>query len=151
MAPFKYTPEELEEKIQSYFDKKLDPEKKINFCSIRDLCAFLEIDRQTFYNYKNKASYSAVTKKAENTILTIWEQQLFLPGRNTTGAIFYLKNFGGMADRVEHQHQVSGSIDHNKVNKLEELDDDTLLQLSKAVDMIEQRQNAVDIDDIEEE
>jgi hypothetical protein len=149
--PPKYTPEELEEKIQSYFDKKLDPDKKINFCSIRDLCAFLEIDRQTFYNYKNKASYSAVTKKAENTILTIWEQQLFLPGRNTTGAIFYLKNFGGMADRVEHQHQVSGSIDHNKVNKLEELDDDTLLQLSKAVDMIEQRQNAVDVDDIEEE
>jgi hypothetical protein len=149
--PPKYTPEELEEKIQSYFDKKLDPEKKINFCSIRDLCAFLEIDRQTFYNYKNKASYSAVTKKAENTILTIWEQQLFLPGRNTTGAIFYLKNFGGMADRVEHQHQVSGSIDYNKVDKLEELDDKTLQQLSKAVDMIEQRQNAVDVDDIEEE
>ena len=56
-----------------------------------------------------------------------------------------------MADRVEHQHQVSGSIDHNKVNKLEELDDDTLLQLSKAVDMIEQRQNAVDVEEIEEE
>jgi len=149
--PPKYTPEELEEKIQSYFDKKLDPEKKINFCSIRDLCAFLEIDRQTFYNYRNKASYSAVTKKAENTILTIWEQQLFLPGRNTTGAIFYLKNFGGMADRVEHQHQVSGHIDHNKVQQLEELDDDTLLQLSKAVDMIEQRQNAVDVEEVEEE
>jgi hypothetical protein len=151
MAPFKYTPEELEEKIQSYFDKKLDPEKKINFCSIRDLCAFLEVDRSTFYRWKNKSNYATITKKAENTILTIWEQQLFLPGRNTTGAIFYLKNFGGMADRVEHQHQVSGSIDHNKVDKLEELDDDTLLQLSKAVDMIEQRQNAVDVDDIEEE
>ena len=149
--PPKYTPEELEEKIQSYFDKKLDPEKKINFCSIRDLCAYLEIDTSTLYRMENKPSYAKVVKKAKNTILTIWEQQLFLPGRNTTGAIFYLKNFGGMADRVEHQHQVSGSIDYNKVDKLEELDDKTLQQLSKAVDMIEQRQNAVDVDDIEEE
>jgi hypothetical protein len=149
--PPKYTPEELAAAVDDYLDQKLNNDKKINFVSIVDLCLFLDIDKQTFYNYKNKPSYSTAIKKAENAIISIWEQQLFLPGRNTTGAIFYLKNFGGMADRVEHQHQVSGSIDHNKVDKLEELDDKTLQQLSKAVDMIEQRQNAVDVDDIEEE
>ena len=149
--PPKYTPEELEKAIDDYFQAKLDKDKKINFVSIVDLCRFLDIDRTTFYNYKNKSDYSTAVKKAENTIISLWEQQLMLPGRNTTGAIFWLKNFGGMADRVEHQHQVSGQIDHNKVDKLEELDEKTLQQLSKAVDMIEQRQNAVDVEPEEEE
>ena len=151
MANPKYTPEELSQAIDDYFQDRIDPEKKINFCSIRDLAAYLNIDRSTFYRYKNKERYATAVKKAENKILTAWEQQLYLPGRNTTGAIFYLKNFGGMADRVEHQHQISGQIDHNKVAKLEELDQETLEQLGKAVDMIEQRQKAVDVEPDEEE
>lgn len=150
MPEVKYTPDELTAAIDDYFQARINKEKKINFVSIVDLCRFLDIDRSTFYNYKNKSAYSTAVKKAESTIISLWEQNLFLPGRNTTGAIFYLKNYGGMADKVEHQHQISGSIDHNKVNKLEELDDKTLQQLSKAVDMIEQRQNAVDVD-VEEE
>ena len=151
MPEVKYKPDELAAAINDYFQAKLDKEKKINFVSIVDLCRFLDIDRSTFYRYKNKPEYATAIKKAENTIISLWEQQLFLPGRNTTGAIFWLKNFGGMADRVEHQHQVSGQIDHNKVDRLEELDEKTLQQLSKAVDMIESRQNAVDVEEIEEE
>ena len=151
MANPKYTPQELSQAIDDYFQDRIDPEKKINFCSIRDLCSFLEIDTSTLWRMENKERYAKVVKKAKDRILTAWEQQLYLPGRNTTGAIFYLKNFGGMADRVEHQHQISGQIDHNKVAKLEELDQETLEQLGKAVDMIEQRQKAVDVEEIEEE
>lgn len=151
MGKVKYKPDELEKAIDDYFQIKIDKEKRINFVSIVDLCRFLDIDRSTFYRYKNKPEYATAIKKAENTIISLWEQQLMLPGRNTTGAIFWLKNFGGMADRVEHQHQVSGQIDHNKVEKLDQLDDDTLQQLAKAVDMIESKKNAVDVEEIEEE
>src|SRR5690554_3425496 len=116
--PVKYAPEELEKKIHEYFNERIDSEKKINFVSITDLCYFLDIDRQTFYNYKERPGYSAAVKKAEQAIISIWEQQLFLPGRNTTGAIFYLKNFGGMADKVEHQ--VSGRIQHTHAARLDQ-------------------------------
>ena len=143
--PVKYTPEELEKKIDEYFQERLDKKKKINFCSIRDLCSYLEIDRQTFYNYKERPGYSAITKKAEDMILTAWEQQLFLPGRNTTGAIFYLKNFGGMADKVEHQ--VSGRIQHTHAARLDQVDQDTLQQLSAVVQALRegQEQKAIDV------
>src|SRR5690554_7909221 len=110
--PFKYTPEELEKKIDEYFKKKEkeSEEKKLVFCSIRDLASFLEIDLQTFYNYDSNPSYSTITKRARDRIIAVWEQQLFYPGRNSSGAIFYLKNFGGMADKVEHNHH--GQIEH---------------------------------------
>ena len=140
----KYTPKQLKKGVEDYFEEKNDTEKKLKFCSITDLCRFLKIDRATFYRYKKKAEYAAVAKRAETVILSVWEEQLFYPGRNSVGAMFYLKNFGGMADKVEHQHIISGQIDHNQVNKLEQLDQDTLEQLGKAVDMIENRKNAID-------
>jgi len=43
--PFKYTPEKLEAKIEEYFKKKEKEsrEKKLVFCSIRDLASFLKL------------------------------------------------------------------------------------------------------------
>ena len=143
----KYTPEDLQKGVEEYFVEKNDTEKKLKFCSITDLCRFLGIDRETFYRYKKKPEYAAAVKRAENVIISVWEEQLFYPGRNAVGAMFYLKNYGGMADKVEHQHIISGQIDHNQVNKLEQLDQETLEQLGKAVDMIENRKNAIDVDE----
>ncbi|MFP4661956.1 MAG: terminase small subunit [Halanaerobiales bacterium] len=141
--PVKYTPEELSNAIDEYWKDRINPDNKINFVSIVDLCNYLEIDRQTFYNYKNKPSYSTAIKKAESRIISIWEQQLMLPGRNTTGAIFYLKNYGGMADKVEHRH--SGQIEHKHSARLEDLPDNQLQKLSEALELIEQQDNTIDI------
>ena len=132
--PMKYTKNELEQKVNNYFEKRLNTEKKVNFCSIRDLCRFLDIDNQTFYNYKKRPGYSAILKRAENKIISVWEQQLMLPGRNTVGAIFYLKNYGGMADKVEHEHRP----------KLDDLPQDKLEQLAAALGDLDQ-DNVIDV------
>jgi len=141
--PPKYTPDKLKEKIDEYFQDRFNNDSKIQFVSIVDLCRYLENDRQTFYNYKNKSSYSTAIKKAEQTIISVWEKQLLLPGRNTTGAIFWLKNFAGMADRVEHQHQ--GKIEHKHTTDLETLPREYLEQLNEALEAFEQWQDAIDV------
>lgn len=144
--PMKYTLDELENMLDDYFSDRLDTDKKVNFCSIRDLCNFLDIDTQTLYRWENKPGYSDIVKKARNKIIAVWEQQLMLPGRNTTGAIFYLKNFGDMADRVEHKH--TGQVEHKHSAKLDDLPDQQLERLTEALDMIE---NTVDITPDDEE
>jgi len=143
--PPKYTPEELEKKIDEYFQDRIDPRKKMNFVSIVDLCYFLGIDRATFYRYRERPGYATVTKKAEQAIITIWERQLFSPGRNTTGAIFWLKNFGGMADRVEHQHTGQIQHQHTASMRLDQIPDDTLLLLTRALEALEEKERAIDV------
>lgn len=140
---YKYTPEELEKKIDEYFKDRIDTDRKVNFCSIRDLCIFLDIDRQTFYNWESYPVYSTITKKAREKILTAWEQQLFLPGRNTTGAIFYLKNYGGMADQVQHVHQ--GSIEYKHTAQLEDIPTEQLQQITAALEALEREKSTIDV------
>ena len=141
--PPKYTPDKLKEKIDEYFQDRFNNDSKIQFVSIVDLCRYLENDRQTFYNYKNKSSYSTAIKKAEQTIISVWEKQLLLPGRNTTGAIFWLKNFAGMADRVEHQHK--GRIEHKHTTDLDKLPTEQLERLNSALDALDEANNAIDV------
>lgn len=146
--PYKYSVEELENKIDDYFEDRTDPEKKINFVSITDLCYFLDVDRSTFYRWKNKSGYATIVKKAEQAIISVWEQQLMLPGRNTTGAIFWLKNFAGMSDKVEHQH--SGQVEHNHRPQLDNISQDKLEKLNAALEEIEEDNNVIDVTPEEE-
>ncbi len=86
--PYKFTPEQLQKKIDSYFEHtKNNPFKKYDVVktgkdagreleikiprmpSVQGLCAFLEIDYQTFYNWlkpeieqKNKQLFDIVTR-----------------------------------------------------------------------------------------
>jgi len=145
--PFKYTPEELEKKVNEYFKKKEkeSEEKKLVFCSIRDLASFLKIDLQTFYNYDSRPGYSNITKKARDRIIAVWEQQLFYPGRNASGAIFYLKNFGGMADKVEHNH--SGQIEHKHQHaaRIEDLSTEQLQTITAALEALQREKDTIDV------
>ena len=145
--PYKYTPEELEVKIDEYFRKKEkeSQEDKLVFCSIRDLANFLKIDLQTFYNYDSRPNYSDIIKRARERIIAVWEQQLFFPGRNTTGAIFYLKNFGNMVDKVEHNH--SGQIEHRHqhIASLESLSTEQLQTITAALEALQREKEAIDI------
>jgi len=145
--PFKYTPEELEKRIDEYFKKKEkeSEEKKLVFCSIRDLASFLDIDLQTWYNYDSRPGYSSITKKARDRIIAVWEQQLFFPGRNSSGAIFYLKNFGGMADKVEHTHHGQIEHRHQHAASLEDLSTEQLQTITAALEALQREKEAIDV------
>jgi len=145
--PFKYTPEELEAKIEEYFKKKEKEgkEKKLVFCSIRDLASFLKIDLQTWYNYDFNPSYSSITKKAKDRIIAVWEQQLFYPGRNSSGAIFYLKNFGDMADKVEHNHHGQIEHRHQHAARIEDLSTEQLQTITAALEALQREKEAIDV------
>ena len=145
--PFKYTPEELEKKVNEYFKKKEKEsrEKKLVFCSIRDLASFLDIDLQTWYNYDSRPDYSSITKKAKDRIIAVWEQQLFYPGRNSSGAIFYLKNFGGMADKVEHTHHGQIEHRHQHAARLEDLSTEQLQTITAALEALQREKEAIDV------
>ena len=145
--PFKYTPEKLEAKIEEYFKKKEKEsrEKKLVFCSIRDLASFLKIDLQTFYNYDSNPSYSTITKKARDRIIAVWEEQLFYPGRNSSGAIFYLKNFGDMVDKVEHDHHGQIEHRHQHAARIEDLSTEQLQTITAALEALQREKNTIDI------
>ena len=145
--PFKYTPEELEAKIDEYLHKKEKEcrQDKLLFCSIRDLANFLKIDLQTWYNYDSRSNYSTITKRAKERIIATWEQQLFFPGRNTTGAIFYLKNFGDMVDKVEHSHHGQIEHRHQHAARLEDLSTEQLQTITAALEALQREKEAIDI------
>ena len=145
--PFKYTPEKLEAKIDEYFKKKEKEgkEKKLVFCSIRDLASFLEIDLQTWYNYDSRPGYSDIIKKARDRIIAVWEQQLFYPGRNSSGAIFYLKNFGGMADKVEHTHHGQIEHRHQHAARIEDLSTEQLQTITAALEALQREKDSIDV------
>lgn len=145
--PYKYTPEQLEKRIDEYFKKKEEEsqEKKLVFCSIRDLASFLKIDLQTFYNYDSNPSYSDITKRARDRIIAVWEQQWFYPGRNSSGAIFYLKNFGGMVDKVEHDHRGQIEHRHQHTARIEDLSTEQLQTITAALEALQREKEAIDV------
>jgi len=105
------TPEELQKKIQKYFDKGVR-EKEVIITNKRSLfvsvptitglalyCGFA--DRYSFYEYEKKPEFTYTIKRAKATIERHYEQ--LLQGNNPTGAIFALKNFG-WSDKQELEH-----------------------------------------------
>ena len=88
--PIKYdTPEELNEKIEEYFDSL---ENEIDI-TITGLVLYLGFEsRQSFYDYEKKEEYSYTIKKARTRIENSYEKYLRKYGRS--GDIFALKNFG---------------------------------------------------------
>jgi len=134
MPPLKYTAEELKEKVKEYFDMKekerQDKDSDLVYMSISDICSFLNITSRTWRNYREKDDYFPPIKRAEEIIKNEWMKNLFYPGRNATGAIFYAKNTWGWSDKQEVEH--TGQIEHSHSPKLESLGDDQLEALASA-------------------
>jgi len=89
------TPEELQKAVDSYF-KYCDEEGKPY--TIAGLAVFLEVDRQTIYNYEKKQQYFDTIKKARNKIYNFMEEWAITKGN--AGTIFLMKNYG-YTDRQE--------------------------------------------------
>lgn len=116
--PPKYTPEELEAKIDSYF---AEHNCKANAPKWHDMLNYINLSDDTLLNYRSKeeyikAGYSDVIKRAENRHSAFW-QQLALDNPNLqTFCIFQLKqpHNGGLSDRQQvdtnNKHQIEVNI-----------------------------------------
>lgn len=81
----KLTEEQFEDASVRYFKYCIENDKMPN---IAGLCVFIDISRDTFYEYAKR--YSDTIKRTYNKIEAEWVQRLNDMG--ATGAIFYLKN-----------------------------------------------------------
>jgi hypothetical protein len=112
------TPEELIDKIESYFSDGVkkrsviigkEPNKQtieIEVPTITGLAFYLGFEsRQSFYDYEQKSEFSYIIKRARLYIETEYEE--CLQYGNVTGSIFALKNMG-WTDKQEVEH--SGEI-----------------------------------------
>ena len=99
--------EELEKKIQEYFDKCRDED---DIPTIAELAVYLDTSRQTLINYEEKEQFFDTIKKAKDMVLAIQEKAALKGGLNPTVWIFSAKNNFGYTDKVEVESQ---NTNHN--------------------------------------
>ena len=97
------TPEELDNMVEAYFMglEYENNEGKICYkpATLTGLALFLGFcDKQSLYDYQKKPDFSYSIKKARTMIEEGYERALL--SRNSTGAIFALKNFN-WSDKVQ--------------------------------------------------
>ena len=92
-------PIELSNLIADYFDQTKRP-------TLSGLAVFLEVDRHTLYNYKEKDEFFHIIKRATAKVEAIYEERAIYEN-NPTGVIFALKNMG-WSDRVANDHTTNG-------------------------------------------
>lgn len=107
------TPAALEEAIDRYITTELKP-------TLAGLAYHLGIDRQTLYNYKDRAEFFDIIKKATDFVEFKYEQRLIYEN-NPTGVIFALKNMGWsdkqeIEQKTEHSGTIEHKIDHSKLS-----------------------------------
>ena len=79
-------PIELSNLIADYFDQTKRP-------TLSGLAVFLEVDRHTLYNYKERDEFFHIIKRATAKVESIYEERAIYEN-NPTGVIFALKNMG---------------------------------------------------------
>jgi hypothetical protein len=123
--PPKYkTPQELQEKIDAYFDscwidkvtEVTDKDGKCTMSTVRyqnrpytvaGLALALDLCRDTLAEYVKAGQFSDVVKKAKIKI-EMNVEELLLEGKNAAGPIFWLKNHAAYRDKQEMEHSGPG-------------------------------------------
>jgi hypothetical protein len=88
---------ELAQLVEQYFSSTDRP-------TLSGLAVYLEIDRQTLYNYKERDEFFDIIKRATSRVESIYEERAIYEN-NPTGVIFALKNMG-WSDKVESKQDV---------------------------------------------
>ena len=109
--PLYESPEEMQSKIEAYFESLIVQTIEDDECSIyvknatiTGLCLFLGFEsRQSFYDYETKDDFAYIIKRARMVIENNYEEGL--NDKNCTGAIFALKNMG-WKDKTETDHTI---------------------------------------------
>jgi hypothetical protein len=110
-APLKYTPEEFSAKIVEYF-KYVDEENKnrrlkrftedkIKPYTITGICVYLDISRETWREYSERAEFAETIKRVKTIVGNYIEEGLLNGSINAIGGIFNLKNNFGWVDKTE--------------------------------------------------
>lgn len=109
--PLKFkTPEEMQEKIDEYFDKMEKPKIAIDGnpyyepITITGLALALHTTRELLCNYEERDEFYDTIKRAKLRVENYAEKMLYL-GKSAAGPIFALKNFN-WSDK--QQTEVSG-------------------------------------------
>jgi len=99
--PLKYSAQDLQTKVDEYFETEGKP-------TIAGLAVFLDMDRQTLYNYRERDEFFDILKRAVNKVEAKYEGRLIYEN-NPTGVIFALKNMG-WKDKTESEVRVDGGV-----------------------------------------
>jgi hypothetical protein len=99
---------ELQKEIDRYFATKELTDLPFSITGLAYSLGF--VSRQSFYDYENYPVFSDTVKKARLRIEMFYEEQLL--SKNTTGAIFALKNFG-WSDKQEITHEIKNELPFN--------------------------------------
>ena len=92
------TPEELEEKINTYFYQCKEEERPY---TMSGLAFALGIDRKTLINYGKDEEFFHTIKRARDFVEQYIEERLLTQSGVTTGVIFNLKNNFDWKDKQE--------------------------------------------------
>lgn len=115
--PRKYQPDGLLSKFNEYMKEEGTIKNIIGFCN------FADIHKDTFYSYKNDfEEYTDSIKKIEAE-LEDYALQLLLTAKNPAGAIFYMKNKFGYADKMELKAETTVTSDLQGLS-MEELEEE---------------------------
>lgn len=95
----------MQQKIDTYFEQASDDDGElVKPVSITGLALWLDTTRETLMDYQNRDEFTDTVKRAKLRVENFYEERLTV-GRQATGPIFALKNFGW---RDEQQHAHSG-------------------------------------------
>lgn len=94
----------FKQRIEAYFE---DCETRQHAPVICGLAVWLDMTREGLCDYGKKPLFADIVKRAKDRIQANVER-LLLEGKSAVGAIFWLKNHAGYADRQEHEHHGPG-------------------------------------------
>jgi len=110
--PLKFsTPEELETKVNEYFNTAPKP-------TLSGLAVFLDVERETLYNYKERDGFFDTIKKAQDRMAAIFEERAVYSDKQVAGVIFVMKNMGYKdSQSFEHSGEVNTTgFDYSKLS-----------------------------------
>lgn len=97
--PKKYTSrKDMQGDIDAYF-KECEDESEAR--TIMGLALALDMTRETLCQYEKDGEFSDIVKKAKLIVANEVEKRMLAGHGNQAGNIFWLKNHGGMKDKVE--------------------------------------------------
>jgi len=109
--PLKYEPAAFKALFDNYIGECIENSKLAN---VIGFCVYADIDRETYYNYKDRIEFIGTLKRIE-AILEDFSIQAANSARNPAFSIFYLKNKFGWIDKQEITQDVN--LNNIKVKK----------------------------------
>lgn len=113
-------PEDLEKLLNEYFDGK-----EYNEMTLTGLCLFLDINKDTFYEYAKRDEFKHIIDMARLRIENSYEIALRKDGGSEN--IFALKNFGW---REKQEIEFTGNIESVNVS-VDNLDEEQINRVKK--------------------